>query len=212
LQFLWGVLLCDVGSEPKFREVVNSWGKTRRVVQTLCIVIGVYVAGYPLERPEWAAWSAQLKWIGEYLFPPGSDWPRRWTALGWDLAVTGIWLSPTLQSIFSNKMFMWIGRNSFAVYLTHGTVLRVFAARLIYGWSSEGFSVEKNDKGENVHHYLPRAGPLTFMIAIPIFFVVEYTIAHFWTTYVDAWCAKATQWLEATMFDSEDEKSAMQYA
>jgi len=212
LQFLWGVLLCDVGSEPKFREFVNRWGKTRRAVQTACIVVGLYVAGYPLERPEWAAWSAQLEWIGEYLFPPGSDWPRRWTAVGWDLTVTGIWLSPTLQSIFSNKMFMWIGRNSFAVYLTHGTVLRVFAARLIYGWSGEPWTVEKNEKGEDVYHYLPRAGPAAFMIAIPVFFVVEYTIAHFWTTYIDAWCAKATKWLEDTMFDSEDEKSAMQYA
>ena len=105
---------------------------------------------------------------------------------------------------------MWFGRNSFAVYLTHGTVLRVFMTRLIYGWSGEPFSITKNEHGDPVHHWIKRGGPLTFMIAIPVFFVVEYTIAHYWTTYVDAWCAKATKLLEDAMFESEDEKSAMQ--
>lgn len=212
LQFLFGVLLCDIGSEPKFREFVNKWAKTRRVAQTLLIIIGVYVAGYPLERPEWATWSSQLRWFGQTWFPNGVDLPRRWTAVGWDLMVTGIWLSPTLQNLFSNRPFMWIGRNSFAVYLTHGTVLRVFAARLVYGWSSAGYSVTKNDKGEDVHHYLPRPGMTRFIIAIPIFFAVEYTIAHLWTTYVDSWCAKATKWLEDTFFEDENEKAATQYA
>jgi peptidoglycan/LPS O-acetylase OafA/YrhL len=191
---------------------VSEWGKTRRILQTTLILTGIYVAGYPLERPEWAAWSRNLMWVGDYIFPLGTDYPRRWTALGWDLAVTGIWLSPSLQTIFSNKMFMWIGRNSFAVYLTHGTVLRVFAARLIYGWSTDGFSVEKVENGDDIKHFIPRGGRMAFVVGIPIFFIVEYTIAHFWTTYVDAWCAKATKWLEDTMFESEDEKSAMQYA
>ncbi|KAF2751215.1 hypothetical protein M011DRAFT_473720 [Sporormia fimetaria CBS 119925] len=215
LQFIWGVLLCDVGSEPAFRDWVNNWTKTRRILQTVLMITGIYVAGYPLERPEWATWSRQLQTIGSYIFPPGTDQPRRWTATGWDLCVTGIWLSPTLQSLFSNKTFMWFGRNSFAVYLTHGTVLRVFLARLIYGWSTEGYSVEKSEDGKEIFHYLPRGGKLTFFIAIPVFFLVEYTIAHFWTTYVDAWCARLTKWLEDTMFVSDDEqkeKSAMQYA
>lgn len=213
-QFLWGVLLCDVGSDTSFREFVNRWGKTRRVVQWTCILLGWYAAGYPGERGDWAAWSQQLTDLGQYLFPPGAtDYPRRWSALGWMLMVTGIWLSPTLQAIFSNKLFMWIGRNSFAVYLTHGTVLRVLGARLVYGWSGEPFVVDTNDKGEEIHHWLPRGGPLTFAIAIPVFFAVEYTIAHLWTTYVDSMCARATVWLEKTMFESEeDEKRMMQYA
>lgn len=207
------MLLCDIGSEPKFRELVSRWGKTRRFVQTILIVLGIYTASFPGERPDWAGWSRQLLRFGDFIFPPGtSDYAKRWTAVGWLLTVTGIWLSPTLQAIFSNKMFMWFGRNSFAVYLTHGTVLRVFMARLIYGWSGEPWVVEKNEQGEDVFHWLPRAGSMTFMIAMPIFFVVEYTIAHFWTTYVDSWCAKATKWLEDSMFDTEDEKSAMQYA
>ncbi|KAF2017800.1 hypothetical protein BU24DRAFT_460798 [Aaosphaeria arxii CBS 175.79] len=210
-QFIYGILLCDIGSDTKFRDVVNSWVKTRRFVQTFCIILGWYVAGYPGERGDWAEWSRQLTYIGEYIFPQGmNDQPRRWTAAGWMLMVTGIWLSPTLQAILSNKLFMWIGRNSFAVYLTHGTILRVVAARFVYGFSGEPFIVEKNEKGEDVFHWLPRGGPLTFTIAIPAFFVVTYTVAHLWTTYVDSMCARATVWLEKTMFEDEDEKRMMQ--
>lgn len=214
VQFLYGVLLCDIGSETSFRDLVTRWGKTRRVVQTVCLVLGLYVAGYPGERGNWATWSQQLTNIGDYIFPPGApNYPKRWTAIGWDLMVTGIWLSPSLQSLFSNKLFMWIGRNSFAVYLTHGTVLRVFCARMIYGWSGEPFVVDKNDKGDDVPRWLPRGGALTFAIAIPIFFVVEYTIAHLWTTYVDSACARATAWLEKKMFEDEnDEKRIMSVA
>lgn len=212
MQFIYGVLLCDIGSEPKFREFVNRWGKTRRVVQTLLMVIGIYVAGYPGEHADWAGWSRQLHWIGQAFFPKGRDLGRRWTAIGWDLAVTGIWLSPTLQTMFSNKTFMWLGRNSFAVYLTHGTMLRCFAVRLIYGWSGQGYSVTKNDKGEEIHHWIPRGGRTAFMFGIPIFLIVEYTLAHFWTTYVDSFCAKVTKYMEDMMFESKDEKMPMQYA
>lgn len=169
------------------------------------------MACYPGEHWEWSAWSVQLKNIGDYIIPNGAaSYPKRFTAIGWDLMVTGIWLSPSLQSIFSNKLFMWVGRNSFAVYLTHGTVMKVGLARLIYGFSTAPYYVEepKDGQGEGIPHYIPRTTNwLVWTIAIPLFFVVEYTLAHLWTTYVDAQCAKATKWLEDTMFEkSEDEK------
>lgn len=152
----------------------------------------------------------QLKNIGDWIIPKdAASYPKRFTAIGWDLMVTGIWLSPTLQSIFSNKLFMWVGRNSFAVYLTHGTVMKVGLARLIYGLSTAPYSVEEPaDGGDKIYHYIPRSNNwFVWAIAIPTFFVVEYTIAHLWTTYVDSWCAKATKWIEEKMFESnEDEK------
>jgi hypothetical protein len=169
------------------------------------------VACYPGEHWEWSAWSVQLKNIGDWIIPQGApSYPKRWTAIGWDLMVTGIWLSPSLQSMFSNKLFMWVGRNSFAVYLTHGTVMKVGLARLIYGFSTAPYYVEqpKDGQGEAIQHYIPRSTNwFVWAMAIPTFFVVEYTIAHLWTTYVDAQCAKATKWLEDKMFEkNEDEK------
>jgi hypothetical protein len=177
----------------------------------MLIVVGWYVACYPGEHYEWAAWSVQLKNIGDWIIPLGAaSYPKRFTAIGWDLMVTGIWLSPSLQSMFSNKLFMWVGRNSFAVYLTHGTVLKVGLARLIYGWSTSPYHVEqpKDGQGDAIEHYIPRSTNwFVWALAIPTFFVVEYTIAHLWTTYVDSQCAKATKWLEDAMFEKdEDEK------
>ncbi|KAI2481214.1 Acyl-transf-3 domain containing protein [Pyrenophora tritici-repentis] len=210
-QFLYGVILCDLGSEKGFRDFVNNRVKARRVAATLLIIVGWYVACYPGEHAEWSAWSVQLKNIGDYIIPQGAaSYPKRWTAIGWDLMVTGIWLSPSLQSMFSNKLFMWVGRNSFAVYLTHGTVMKVGLARLIYGFSTAPYYVEepKDGQGEGVQHWIPRSTNwLVWAMAIPLFFIVEYTIAHLWTTYVDAQCARATKWLEDMMFEkSEDEK------
>jgi hypothetical protein len=212
---LYGVILCDLGSEKRFRDFVNGHPKVRRAVLTTLIVLGWYVACYPGEHWEWALWSRQLEWIGHYLIPEGAaSYPKRFTAIGWDLIVTGIWLSPTLQNMFSNKLFMWVGRNSFAVYLTHGTVMKVGLARLIYGWSTKPYWVEQppaEGEGEAIEHFIPRSSNwFVWAIAIPTFFVVQYTLAHLWTTYVDSLCAKATKWLEDTMFESdEDEKNGV---
>ncbi|KAI8933752.1 hypothetical protein NX059_009466 [Plenodomus lindquistii] len=208
-QFIYGVILCDLGSEKTFRDFINSRPKARRVATALLIGLGWYVACFPGEHWEWATWSVQLKHVGDWIIPKGAaSYPKRFTAIGWDLMVTGIWLSPTLQNIFSNKLFMWVGRNSFAVYLTHGTVLKVGLSRLIYGWSTAPYHVEQPEGGEAIHHWIPRSTNwLVWALAIPTFFVVEYTIAHLWTTYVDAQCARATKWLEETMFEkNEDEK------
>lgn len=207
-QFLYGVILCDIGSEKGFREFINSYPRTRRILLTTLIVSGWYLACFPGENWEWAEWSIQLKNLGDWIIPhDAASYPKRFTAIGWDLIVTGIWLSPTLQTIFSNKLFMWVGRNSFAVYLTHGTVMKVGLARLIYGWSTSPYRVEQpqTGEGEAIEHFIPRSSnPLVWATAIPLFFVVEYSIAHLWTTYVDSQCARATRWLEDTMFEKEE--------
>ncbi|KAF2268219.1 hypothetical protein CC78DRAFT_17572 [Lojkania enalia] len=212
-QFLFGVFLCDVSTDPVFRDFVDNWTKTRRVAQVVLITLGIYVAGYPGEHAEWAGWSRQLIYIGDYIFPPGApNYPKRWSAIGWDLCALGIVLSSRLQDLFSNRLFMWLGRNSFAVYLTHGTLLRAVLVRMIYGFSGEPWVVDKDEEGKDIYHWLPRGGPFTFIVSIPIWLVLLYTTAHFWTTYIDSTCAKITQWLEKTMFEEEDEKSGMQYA
>jgi hypothetical protein len=209
VQFLYGVILCDIGSEQKFRDFVNAHPKARRIVVTFLIILGWYVACFPGERWEWALWSRQLQYIGSFIIPAGAaSIPKRFSAIGWDLMVTGIWLSPSLQSMFSNKLFMWFGRNSFAVYLTHGTVMKVGLARLIYGWSTAPYWVEKPEgEGELIEHYIPRSTNwFVWAVSIPTFFVVQYTVAHLWTTYVDSACARATKWLEDTMFESDNDE------
>ncbi|KAF2182509.1 hypothetical protein K469DRAFT_728477 [Zopfia rhizophila CBS 207.26] len=190
-QMFYGMFLCDLGNHPAWRAFVDRWPKTRRAVQVGLIIVGIYVAGYPGEHAEWSPWSQQLLETGNLI----------------SLQIR----TSESDGIFSNRLFMWIGKNSFAVYLTHGTLLRVVLARMIYGWSGEPWVVDQNDKGEPVYHWLPRSGHLAFAIAIPTWFALVYTTAYLWTTYVDTWCARATAYLEERTFESEDEKSAMQF-
>ncbi|KAF2470970.1 uncharacterized protein BDR25DRAFT_224716 [Lindgomyces ingoldianus] len=206
-QMFFGMILCDLGSHPPFRQFLERWLKTRRVMQVGLVTVGVYVAGYPGEHPEWSTWSRQLLDVGNTLFPPNINTGKRWSAVGWQMCATAIWLSPTLQGIFSNRLFLWIGKNSFAVYLIHGTLLRVVLARMVYGWSGEPWVVDKNEEGEPVYHWLPRAGPLVFMVSLPLWFTIVYSCAHLWTTFVDGFCAKLTAFLERYMFESEDKKN-----
>ncbi|KAJ4292467.1 hypothetical protein N0V90_009129 [Kalmusia sp. IMI 367209] len=128
---LWGIILCDIGSEDSFQDFVSKHSRTRRIVQAVVICIGLWVGSYPEGRADEAVWSQQLDMLNPYLFPSGSDNPKRWSSIAWHLISVGIWLSPSLKNIFSNKLFMWLGRNSFAVYLTHGTLLRVVLVRLV---------------------------------------------------------------------------------
>ena len=118
----------------------------------------------------------------------------------------GLFLSSGAKAILSNKYFMWLGKNSFAVYLTHGTLLRTILVWMLYGISGEPFEEVRNEEGEIIGNWLPGPSTLTFCIAIPIWLVVVYTVAHLWTTYVDSYCAKLTQRLEKKVFEDGEEK------
>lgn len=204
--FLFGVLLCDIGSEVEFRDYVNSRPKQRRIIQSVLILLGLFVGSYPEGNIHWAAWSRGIDKF-RFLFPSDHDGPKRWSSVAWHLIALGFWLSPTLQTIFSNKVFMWLGRNSFAVYLTHGTLLRVVLVRFIYGFSTAAFSVENPDSEEPINHWIERSQSwFVWGVAIPLWFGLLYTVAHLWTTYVDSWCAKNTRLLEEVMFVKEDQE------
>lgn len=203
--FLFGVLLCDIGSEMEFRDWVNSRPQRRRAVQTFLITLGLYVGSFPEGNIQWAGWSRQLDRLNPYLFPAHTDPTKRWSAIAWHLIVVGFWLSPTLQTMFSNKLFMWLGRNSFAVYLTHGLLMRTILVRFIYGWSMAPFSVEEVEGGEPIYHWIGRSQNwFVWAVAIPAWYVLLYTVAHLWTTHVDSFCAKVTKWLETNMFEPEE--------
>ena len=85
--------------------------------------------------------------------------------------------------------------------------MRVVLVRFIYGFSSAPFSVEQREGEEPIYHWLPRSQNwFVWTIAVPLWFAMLYVVAHFWTTYVDAWCARPTRVLEATMFENEEDE------
>ena len=202
---LWGVLLCAIGSEDSFQAFLTRHPRARRTTQALLIVAGLWAGSYPEYGAERSPWSQRLDALNPYLFPADSDNPKRWSSIAWHLISVGFWLSPTLKTVFSNNVFTWLGRNSFAVYLTHGTLLRVVLVKFVYGFRDVGFWVEHGEGGEEFSHWIARSRSwVTWMVGVPVWFAVVYAVAHGWTTYVDGWCARTTKNLEELMFRGED--------
>ncbi|KAK7541960.1 acyltransferase 3 [Phyllosticta citribraziliensis] len=205
-QLYFAMILCDFSLHPAGQAFMAKHRTPLNIMAPFLVVLGLYFASYPVDGPEWLTWSRQLLEFSHSLFPEGSDVPRRYTALGLDIVVLGLFLSSGAKDILSNKYFMWLGKNSFAVYLTHGTLLRTILVWMLYGISGEPFEEVRNEEGEIIGNWLPGPGTLTFSIAIPIWLAVVYTVAHLWTTYVDSYCAKLTQRLEKKVFEDGEEK------
>ncbi|EER23067.1 Acyltransferase family protein [Coccidioides posadasii C735 delta SOWgp] len=208
-QFYLGMFLSDMANHQPTQSFISSRRWTRMIVCLVLASIGLFVASYPTHHAEWCGWSNFLLQLSKYIFPRETNLGKRYTALGVDLVILSIYLSPSTKALLSKPFFLWLGRNSFAVYLTHGTLLRTVLVWMIYGISGQPWKEWKNDKGEMEHSpFLPRGSGLNFAISIPTWFVLVYIVAHYWTTYVDSFCARMTQKLENFVFE-QTEKSPM---
>ncbi|PGH06382.1 transcription initiation factor TFIID subunit 11 [Blastomyces parvus] len=206
-QFFVGMFLSDLANDQSFQSYVSSLTWSRRIFCWTVALVGLFFASFPGERPEFAPWSRFLLSIGRAIFPNNVNLGKRFSALGLDLIILAIYLSPTTKSILSKRLFLFLGRNSFAVYLCHGTLLRVALTWMIYGISGQPWEPTTNEAGEVVNPpWLPRGGPLVFAVAIPVWFCIVYVVAHLWTTHVDSFCARLTHRLEMHVFE-QDEKA-----
>ncbi|KAI9804833.1 MAG: hypothetical protein M1825_001201 [Sarcosagium campestre] len=207
LQVMFGMFMCDLSQHTPAQEFISS----RRWAQTMLpvglFVIGLLLASYPNENPEWSGWSSAMQRWADLRLPYGADYPHYFSAAGLDLIAMGIYLSPKAKEILSSRYLLWLGRYSFAVYLIHGTLLRTVLTWMLYGISGQPWIETVNDAGEKVNPaWLPRRGPLAFCISIPVWICIVYGAAYLWTTYVDALCVRITQRVEHFIFE-ENEKS-----
>lgn len=199
MQFFWGMFLADLSNHPSATEYAqkNRWIST--IASPLLILIGLIIASYPEGEPQFAVWSTKLHSLLIYILPANSDVPRFSSGIGLEFLSLGIQYSPKVKDILSNKYLLWLGKNSFAVYLIHGTLLRIFLTWMLFGITLP--DNVKNDKGELVEGpALEIAGPLVQAVCIPIWFVGLYIVANYWTQYVDPFCAKMTQKSERYVF------------
>lgn len=151
------------------------------------LIVGFYIASYPEANVEWKPWSNFLHRILVAITPENADWPRFSSTFGLHFIVFAIHLSPTLKNWLSSSYLLWFGRQSFAVYLLHGTIERVLLTWMVYGVTVNPEIV--NEIGEVVPGPLkPWPGNTRFLIVVGPWCVILYGIAVLWTKYVDAWC------------------------
>ncbi|MCJ1446580.1 MAG: hypothetical protein MMC23_007085 [Stictis urceolatum] len=160
-----------------------------------------------MDHADWSTWSNAIDQL-RFFFPIGTYLPKRFTALGLDMTVLGLLLSSTARDWLCSWPLQFLGKYSFAVYLTHGTILKTVLIWMIYGTSGQPWDEHRKDeKGENLDPIpLPRCGKAGFVFWVPVWVVLVYCVAWLWTNYVDAWCEKVSQWLLRKTLE-EDEKS-----
>lgn len=204
-----GSLLADLSLHRPTQMFIASRSRILSfVVAPLLILLGLMVASYPQEHEDWSAWSLWMSNTfvkpdnGSLLVPKGTDAPRRFTALGIQLCAIAVFLSPMLRETLSHRILLWFGHHSFAVYLTHGTILRTVGIWIAYGIRPQ-FARQKDGSYEEYTHVRSKEAVFT---AVLVFIVLSYSVAWAWMRWVDSACAKTTQWLEAKVFRSEEEE------
>ena len=214
-----GTLLADLSLHRPTQNFIASHHRVLSLaVAPLLILTGLYIGSYPQEHEDWAPWSRQLQHYfvnmdppegmpkGSYLIPEGTDPRRRLTAAGIQLCCIAVFLSPMLREALSNRWLLWLGHHSFAVYLTHGTILRTVGIWVAYGMSGK-VPVREDGSREEFTHKISRAH---VFVAVIVFITCTYTAAWAWMRWVDTTCANATRWLEGRVFAEEDEDELLE--
>lgn len=184
----------------------RSW--TRRFIPPIFMFIGLWLSSYPEDHYEWCAWSTQLKNAADYVLLMGQSHSRFYTGLGMDFICLAIHFSPWLKDALSSRPLLWLGKNSFAVYLIHGALVRTLLTWCMYGITLPD-KVEREVDGHlqlvNGPNLKSR-GPVYLALCMPPFFALLYFIANLWTSHVDPMCARWTAWLERVSFNESEKQ------
>ncbi|KAL1957345.1 hypothetical protein VTO42DRAFT_6134 [Malbranchea cinnamomea] len=173
-----------------------------RPIPAIIIILGLCIWSYPLHHPEWAWWSRQMHDFMKLIGPQEqNEISRFWVSVGPTVLMLGITFSRGAQWFLKLPFFNFLGRNSYAIYLLHHTMIRTVLLWMLYGY--QYFTTpEFDDKGEPIRLKTPSR--VVFCFVMPIFYIILYAVAQLWTSYVDTWCAKIVARLRSHVFREEE--------
>jgi peptidoglycan/LPS O-acetylase OafA/YrhL len=202
MQFFFGTFLSDLSQHAPHVAWLNARRWPAYFLSPVLILIGLLLASYPEHEPEWMAWSKAMLDLSRYIFPADSETTRFYSGLGLELIALGIHFSPPVKNALSNRYLLWFGKNSFAVYLLHGTLLRTVLVWMLYGFHTPD-DIVNEDGSRAPGPNMKVCGRLRWYFWLPIWFVLLYAVANLWTKYVDPLCARLTQRLEDYVFEKK---------
>ncbi|KAI3334571.1 acyltransferase family-domain-containing protein [Ustulina deusta] len=207
MQFFWGVFMCDVQNHPSANEFLVRRPRISRVLAIIFLTLGLYVASYPEGHPEWSTWSRWQYNVLVHIVPKGGEIPRYGSGIGLQLITLGLHFMPAIREFLSSKYLLWLGKQSFAVYLLHGPLLRSVLCWMVYGIYVPPDIT--NESGEVLHGKLMFPGYTRLLISLPFWIPLNYGAAMLWTGYVDPWCANLTQRIVSYIKLPQDEKGVL---
>ncbi|KAI9848908.1 MAG: hypothetical protein M1838_000349 [Thelocarpon superellum] len=207
MQAVYGMFMADLTQHAPVQRFIAQHRWMEMVLTPILMIGGLYLASFPAACAEWTPWSNRLLEIARWVFPNDADIPRFYSAIGLDLVIMGIHLSTTARDVLTHRLLLFLGRNSFAVYLIHGTLLRTVLIWMLYGISGQPWTAQVPHEGDGdppPPTYLPMRGASVIAVAFPAWVLLVYTAAHLWTTHVDSACARLSQRLEKHAFETDN--------
>ena len=173
-------------------------------ISTLIILAGLFLASFPDDNSGWIPWSRTIDSIARSVIPAGGELNRYVVSLGTEIFVFGVFFSRDARRLLSHPVMNFLGRISFPIYLLHDTLIRTILSWMVYRQSI----VEKglhpvDDEGNPT--WFERGGSLTFVIAIPVFYIILVYTAYLWTIHVDPRCEKFVDWMSRKAFGDTDD-------
>ncbi|KOS45215.1 hypothetical protein ACN38_g3837 [Penicillium nordicum] len=208
MQAIYGILLSDFSYHTALKDWIEKHPRGRKMLTIPLTIFALFLASYPGEHPEWTGWSNVMLKASHYIFPPDVNVGKRYTALAIDMIILAIFFSPSTKDFLSSRLLLWLGKQSFAVYLIHGTMLRVVLCWMLYGISGQPWEGPEPLTDDKRDDWLRIRPPWVVGISIPLWIGLVYLLAALWTVYVDTFCASMTQKLEKAVF-VEDEKTSL---
>ena len=208
MNIYFGALLAEFSNRLPSPTMMPQRNPFIRAMTVVALFLGLYVSGYPEVSPEWTPWSQNLAQIGQFIFP-GKDYWRYWTSIGAQLITFAVLVSPRIQDLLSHPSLVWLGSVSLPLYLIHGPMVRSLLAWMLFGWQNPVVYHSQDENGDVIHSWQQRSFPdnWVFGIVLPIFLFILLWASHFWTTWVEPWCASVTKRMEGVMCGTESGES-----
>jgi peptidoglycan/LPS O-acetylase OafA/YrhL len=202
MQFFFGAFLSDLSQHPPHLAWCAARKWPSRFLSPILCLIGLLLASYPEDKAQWMTWSRVMGQTSVYIFPADNETPRFYSGIGLIFFALGIHFSNSMKNVLSNKYLLWFGKNSFAVYLLHGTLLRTLLVWMYFGLKVPADIIHEDGKIEPGPP-LKICGKARWYFWLPIWFVILYYVANLWTKYVDPWCARVTERLVKYVFEDQ---------
>ena len=129
----FGIMMADFTQCPTTKEAVKKRRYLLSLGSSCMIILGLYICSFPEDHYEWASWSDGIAQASNMAIPISGELSRYIHSVGAQIFILGLHFSDLAKKALSNRLFVWMGKRSFAVYLIHPLFIRTVLVWVMYG-------------------------------------------------------------------------------